>query len=125
MMTFPEYDALDAIGIAQLIREGQVSPGEVLQAAIERIERLNPSLNAVVERTFERARTRLPSLADGPLYGVPFLLKDLKLQLSGTVTTNSTKLSSGKVATESSVLAQRYEAAGLQILGKTNTPEFG
>ena len=125
MVTFPEYDALDAIGIAQLIRDGQISPGEVLQAAIERIECLNPSLNAVVERTFDRARTRVPLLADGPLYGVPFLLKDLKLQLSGTVTTNSTKLCAGKVATESSVLAQRYEAAGLQILGKTNTPEFG
>ena len=125
MHSFPEYDDLDATALASLVRDGEISAREALDAAVERIEARNPQLNAVVERCFERAASRVDSLSDGPLKGVPFLLKDLKLQLEGTVTTNSTKLFQGRIATESSELAKRYEAAGLQILGKTNTPEFG
>lgn len=124
-LPFPEYDHLDATALAERIRAGDVSPAEALEAAIARIEARNPSLNAVVEPLFERARRGVDSLPDGPLRGVPFVLKDLKLKLAGTITTNSTKLLSGVVADRSSVLAQRYEAAGLQIVGKTNTPEFG
>lgn len=124
-MRFPEYDDLDATALAALVRDGQVSPAEVLEAAIERIDARNPALNAVVERLDDRARARVADLPDGPLRGVPFLLKDLKIQLEGTVTTNSTRLRSGVVAGASSVLAERYEAAGLQIVGKSNTPEFG
>lgn len=124
-MRLPEYDSLDAVAIAELVRTGQLSPSELLDAAIERIEERNGELNAVVERSFDRARARVCGLPDGPLQGVPFLVKDLKLQLEGTVTTNSTRLATTEVAARSSVLAERYEAAGLQILGKTNTPEFG
>ena len=125
MVSFPEYESYDATGLAELIHSGQISPTEVLEVAISRIEAMNPQLNAVVESVYERARSRSTSLPAGPLHGVPFLLKDLKLQLEGTVTTNSTKLFRGRVAATSSELAKRYEAAGLQILGKTNTPEFG
>ncbi len=124
-MRFPEYDDLDATALAALVRAGEVSPAEVLEAAIERIEARNPALSAVVERLDARARGRVDELPDGPLRGVPFLLKDLKIQLAGTVTTNSTRLRTGAVAEASSVLAERYEAAGLQIVGKSNTPEFG
>lgn len=124
-MRLPEYDDLDALAIAELVRKKELSPAEVLEAAIERIEARNPRLNAVVHPLFSRARKRAASLPEGPLRGVPFLLKDLKLQLAGTPTTNSSKLSMGHVAERSSVLAERYEAAGLQIVGKTNTPEFG
>lgn len=124
-MRFPEYDDLDATALAALVAEGEVSPRDLLEAAVERIDARNPRLNAVVTRLVDRARGRVDDLPDGPLKGVPFLVKDLKLQLEGTVTTNSSKLSATAVATRSSVLAERYEAAGLQILGKTNTPEFG
>ncbi len=124
-MILPEYDALDAMGLAELVRRGQVSAGELLETAIARIEARNPRLNAVVHTMYERARACLPRLPAGPLHGVPFLLKDLGLQLAGTPTTGSTRLLEGHVAERSSVLAERYEAAGLQLVGKTSTPELG
>ncbi len=124
-MKIPEYDRLDAMGLAELVRRGDVSAEELLEAAVERIEARNPELNAVVHELFDRARDRVASLPDGPLRGVPFLVKDLKLQLEGTPTTNSSRLGLEHQASGNSVLAHRYEAAGLQILGKTNTPEFG
>jgi amidase len=123
--TLPEYDQWDATEQAKLVREGKVSPAELLEAAIDRIESRNPSLNAVVLKLFERAQERVSTLPDGPFRGVPFLLKDLKAMLEGTPTSNSTLLMKNCLATASSVLVSRYEAAGMQILGKTNTPEFG
>ncbi|MFO0592924.1 MAG: amidase [Polyangiaceae bacterium] len=124
-MRLPEYDDLDATALAERIRNKDISPEEALEAAIERIEARNGKLNAVVHTMFERARARVKRLPDGPMRGVPMLVKDLKLQIAGTPTSNSTKLSMEKIAEQSSVLAERYEAAGLQIVGKTNTPEFG
>ncbi len=124
-MAIPEYDDLDAIGLAEAVRKGDASPHELLDAAVERIESRNGALNAVVYDMAERARSRVDSLPDGPLKGVPFLVKDLKLSIAGTPTSNSCKLTKDHVATVTSVTAQRYEEAGLQSLGKTNTPEFG
>ncbi|MFT5429871.1 MAG: amidase [Myxococcota bacterium] len=124
-MAFDEYDDFDAVGLAELVRRGDVTPHELLDAAVSRMEARNPALNAVVYRMVERARKRVASLPDGPLKGVPFMVKDLKLTIAGTPTSNSTKLLVDVIATRSSVLAERYEAAGLQIIGKTNTPEFG
>jgi amidase len=124
-MRLPEYDDLDATALAALVRSGHLSARELLEAAIERIEARNPALNAIVSRFDERARARADALPDGPFRGVPFLLKDLKIALAGTPTTNSCRLTARWVPDRSSVLAERYEAAGLQILGKTNTPEFG
>lgn len=124
-MLLPEYDDLDALGMAERVRDRSLSPDELLDAAMARIEARNPRLNAVVLELFDRAKARVSKLPDGPLRGVPFLVKDLKLQIAGTPTTNSTRLSMAKVADGTSVLAARYEAAGLQIVGKTNTPEFG
>lgn len=124
-MKLPDYDSWDATQTAQHVRDGDVSAAEVLEAAIERIEARNPALNAVVTPLYDRARARVDSLPEGPLTGVPFLLKDLKIMLEGTPTSNGTRLWKGRNATQSSVTAQRYEAAGLQILGKTASPEFG
>ena len=126
MPTLPEYDSWDATRCAELVRAGEVSPQDLLEAAIGRIDTRNGPLNAVVTKLYDYGRSRLSTLPeDAPFRGVPFLLKDLKLQLRGTVTTNSTRLLRNATATESSVLAQRYEAAGLVVVGKTNTPEFG
>lgn len=124
-LPFPEYDELDATGLAAAVAAGQVSPAEVLEAAIARCEARNPALNAVVIPLFDRARARAASLPQGPLRGVPFLLKDLKITLEGTVTTNGCRLLKATPATVSSVLATRYEAAGLQMMGKSASPEFG
>ena len=124
-MRLPEYDDLDAVAIADLVRRKELSPEDLLEAAIERVEARNSHLQAVVYPMFDRARQRAATLPRGPLCGVPFLVKDLKLQIAGTPTSNSCKLQLHRLATRTSVLASRYEAAGLQILGKTNTPEFG
>ena len=124
-LPIPEYDDLDAIGLAELVRSGALSAGEVLEAAIARCEARNPALNAVVLPLYERARRGVDKLPDGPLRGVPTLLKDLKIGLAGTPTSNSCALTKDKVYDRSSVLTERYEAAGMQIFGKTNTPQFG
>ena len=124
-LPLPEYDTWDATEMAARVRAGDVSPDELLLAALARAEARNPALNAIVTPLWERARGRSASLPDGPMRGVPMLLKDLKLQLEGTITTDSTLLRAHRVATRSSVLAQRYEAAGVQVVGKTNTPELG
>src|SRR4051812_6050610 len=107
-MILPDYDDLDATALADRVRRKEVSPAELLDAAIERIEARNPRLNAVVHTLFDRARQRVSKLPDGPLRGVPFLVKDLKLQIAGTPTSNSTRLSMAKTAERSSVLAERY-----------------
>ena len=124
-MIFPEYDQLDAIALAELVEKGEVSAKEALEAAIARVEARNPALNAIVLELFERAHQKLEALPKGPLYGVPFLLKDLKATLAGTPTSNSCKLTKDHIAGVSSHNVKSYEAAGLQIIGKTNTPEFG
>ena len=124
-MAFSEYDEYDAIGLAGLVRDGEITPSDLLDAAIERVEGRNPALNAVVYELFERARSNVDALPEGPLRGVPFLVKDLAITIEGTPTSNSTRLGMDRPATKSSVLAERYEGAGLQLLGKTNTPEFG
>jgi len=124
-LSFPEYDDLDATGLAALIKSGEVSAREALEAAIERAELRNPKLNAIVTPLFERARDRVERLPKGPLYGVPFLLKDLKAMLKGTPTSNGTRLYKGKLATETSLIAARFESAGVQTIGKSNSPEFG
>ena len=124
-MSLAEYDELDATAMAAAVKAGELHPAELLEAAIARIEARNPKLNAVVHKMYDRARSRLGALPEGPLRGVPFLVKDLKLQMAGTPTSDGTRLQLGRNRPQTSELARRYEAAGLQIVGKTNTPEFG
>ena len=122
--------AYDGLGLAELVRRGEVTPAELLERAIERATTLDPSLNAIVLRHFGRARDRVGSgaLPDGPFRGVPFLLKDLGVELAGTRTTHGSRFwkgTEGPVAERSSALVERYERAGLVIFGKTASPEFG
>ena len=79
---------MDATDQAALVRRGDVSATELLEAAIERIESLDPALNAVVIRWFDEARDAAPHLPDGPFRGVPFLLKDLWAHYAGQPLTN-------------------------------------
>lgn len=116
---------LDATAQAELVRRGEVSALELVDAAIARVEALNPVLNAVVTPTFERAREaargRLP---DGPFRGVPYLIKDLNDQ-AGVRTTSGSRLFADYVAEATTPYVQRALDAGVISLGKSNTPEFG
>lgn len=125
-MGFGEYERYDGLGLAELVKRGEVSPSELVEAAIERIERLDPSLNAVVHRAFASARAAAVSeLPDGPFRGVPFLIKDLGCPVAGMPRTSGSRFLKDEVPAEDGILTKRYRAAGVIILGKTNTPEFG
>jgi amidase len=125
MTRVDDVASLDALGQAQLVRRKEISPVELVDAAIDRIERANPTINAVVHRMDDRARlaARAP-LADGPLAGVPFLLKDFLAEVAGEPLTEGTAFLHGYVPAEDSELVTRYKRAGLIIVGKTNTPEL-
>jgi amidase len=117
---------LDATAQAELVRGRQVKPLELVEAAIARIERLNPRLNAVVTPMYDEARRRARGELGGPFAGVPFLLKDLLAEYAGTPMTEGSRFLSGHYTTaRDSELVARIKRAGLVVLGKTNTPELG
>jgi len=120
---------LDATAQAELVRRGDVSPTELVQGAIARIEKLNPGLNAVIIPLFEKALDWAASdrLPDGPFRGVPMLLKDLICHSAGDPHHAGMRLlrNAGWVAAEDSFLAARYRAAGFVFVGHTNVPELG
>lgn len=116
---------LDATAQAELVRTGQVSPAELAEAAIARIEALNGALNAVTVPLYDRARRQLAApLPDGPFKGVPHLVKDL-VAIRGEVLTYGSRLFQRNVARHNEAIVDRALKAGLVILGKTNTAEFG
>jgi amidase len=116
---------LDATALAALVADKSVTPVELVEASIARIERLNPTLNAVVFELFDRARDEASGeLPDGPFRGVPFLLKDFIAELEGTPFSESTSFSGAFRSTHSQELTRRYQRAGFVICGKTNAPEL-
>lgn len=120
------YTRSDAMDLAELVRRREISASELLEEAIRQVEQLNPPLNAVVQKHYDMARSEVAKgLISGPLAGVPFLLKDLGVRLSGTVTTGASKSLLEMESPIDSELVSRYKAAGLVVFGKTNTPEFG
>lgn len=121
-----ELGFMDACAQAELVRKREVQPLELVNAAIERIERLNPSLNAVVTPMFDLARRAAQEkLPDGPFQGVPFLLKDLMAAYAGVPMSLGAALLKNFIPDQDSELVTRLKRAGLIIVGKTNTPEFG
>ena len=121
---------MDALAQAALVRDRQLTSLELVDAAIERIERVNPHLNAVVWTRFEAARDEAAALdrsgpPAAPLAGVPFLLKDLGATIAGTSQEEGSRAERGRTSRADTELGRRYRAAGLMVLGKTNTPEFG
>ena len=120
------YDDHDALGLADLVRKGEVSAAELLDEALERVAARNPHINAVVSMFEARARRAIADgLPDGPFTGVPFVLKDLGVDVGGEVTTMGSRFFADHRPAASSELTLRYERAGLVIFGKTNTPEMG
>jgi len=121
-----ELAFLDATAQAELVRLGEVQPRELVEAAIRRIEQLNPRLNAVVTPMFDDAIARASdSLPEGPFTGVPFVLKDLTAEQAGVRYTEGSAFLADNVSTHDQELVLRQRRAGLVVVGKTNAPEFG
>jgi amidase len=119
------FASLDATEQAELVRKRKVKPIELVDAAIERIERLNPTINAVVTPMFEQARAAANNVSKGPFAGVPFLIKDLGASYAGVRLTYGSAFLRHYVPDHDSELVTRLKRSGLVTLGKTNTPEFG
>lgn len=119
------YRETDAVGLAGLIRRGEISAEEALRAAISRVAATQPQLNYLACEFPERARSRaaLP-LGNGPLAGVPFLVKDLGIDVAGQPSGMGSR-SLSYMATRDSTIVARADAAGLLLFGKTTTPEMG
>ena len=125
-MNFSEYRRHDAVGLADLIRRKEVSADEVLQAALARLDEVNPKLNLLAHDLRERAwRWQTPANDQAPLAGVPFLLKDLLADWAGTPTWSGLRMMQDYIARQNSYLTQAYLDAGLRVFGKTTTPEWG
>ena len=125
MTGIPEYADLDATGLAALVRDGSVSPSELVEEAIARIEALNPVLNAVITPMYEEARAAAAGPVQGPFAGVPYLMKDLFYASAGSRLTNGSRFFRDYVPGFDSEMTIRTRRAGLITVGKTNVPEFG
>ncbi|MCS6900329.1 MAG: amidase [Myxococcales bacterium] len=125
-MSAIDLGAYDALGLAELVRKKEVSPLDLIDAAIARIEEVNPRLNAIVTRMYERAREEAQGrLPEGPFTGVPFLVKDLAQPVAGVRFTRGSRFFAEEIPRYEGTLIQRYRRAGLVLVAKTNTPELG
>lgn len=125
-MQFEEYRRHDALGLARLIRQGDVSRQEVLDAALQRLAAVNPLVNAVTylhPPAIDPAAPRLDG--DGPFAGVPYFMKDLHAPVQGMPLTHGSRLFEGQVFDFDAETVTRLRRAGFRILGRTNSPEFG
>jgi amidase len=127
-MTDADLTQLDATAQAELVRTGEASPSELVEAAIERAQRINPELNAIIHEFYdEAAEAAKGELPDGPFRGVPFLLKDLGAGLAGQplhLGMRALKEIDFRLPVDT-YLGQRFRDAGFVTIGKTNTPELG
>ena len=120
-----DYLAHDALGLAEIVRNGEANAEEVLAAAIREAES-NKALNAIVIEMYDEARkTARRDLPEGPLRGVPYLLKDLGACYEGSITTGGCRYFADSVADHDSEIVRRYRKAGLVVFGKSGSPEFG
>lgn len=121
-----DYDAYDGLGLAELIRERHIAPLELLNLVRDRVDAVNPRLNAFSTLFFDKAEAAIAAgLPAGPFRGVPFALKDLGMTLAGTITSSGSRVWKNNLASFDSTLVARYKSAGLVIFGKTTSPELG
>jgi amidase len=126
MSSFSDYDKYDGLGLAELVQKKEVKPSELVEEAISRIEKLNPQINAVIQKMYEQARKAADGdIPDGPFKGVPFLMKDILMAYAGVPLTNGSRFFKDYIPDHDSELVKRFKAAGIIVLGKTNLPEFG
>lgn len=125
-MNQSDYLSHDALGLSGLIRAGQVTAAEVLEAALERAEAVNPRINALTTSMADAARAAVKyGPPPGVLSGAPFLLKDLSAQVAGVPTSAGSRLLASVAPATDNAIVSSYRAAGLVMFAKTNTPEFG
>jgi len=125
-MAFHEYDMYDGLGLAELVRKGEITPEELVEEAITRIERHNPKLNAVIYKAYDEAYAASKGeLPEGPFKGVPFLIKDNEVPVKGWPLTFGSAYLRDHVSDYDCELTRRYRASGMVLIGKTNVPEFG
>ncbi len=126
-MAFTDYDKYDAIGLAELVTKKQVKPREVIEEAIRRAEAVNPKLNFLTHKAYDVALKAAddPKLPDGPLKGVPWLIKELATGWEGQPTTNACPYFKSVVAPFDSETVRRLKAAGMIPFAKTTSPEIG
>ena len=125
-MSYAEYGRFDGLGLAGLVAKNDVTPAELMDEAIARAERLNPALNAIIFKDYDRARDAAKAApGTGSFAGVPFLLKDIALMAQGTPTRQGSGFFPPFPSDHDSYLAARFKKAGLIAFGKTNVPEFG
>ena len=119
-MKFEEYRRYDAISLAELMAKREVSDEEVLEAAIARADQVNPRINAIVHKQYERARKAVAAgLPEGPLRGVPFLIKDLGFFETGEPATYGSRLFKDFVADHETAYVTRCKKAGLVFIGRS------
>lgn len=126
-MSFPEYEDYDAIGLAELVKQKEISPVEIMDEAIKRSERLNPKLNFFTAANYEEGRRMAedPDLPDGPFKGVPWLVKELATAWAGQPMTNSCPYMKDVIAPFDSHTVTLTKNAGFTLLGNSNSPELG
>jgi len=126
-MPIREYGRLDGLGLADLVRRGEVTPGELLEEAIARAERVNPRINAIIRPLYDRARRDAAALppSDGAFRGVPLLLKDLDAAVAGEPLTAGSRFLADLRPARDATVVERFRRAGAVIFGKTNCPELG
>ena len=125
-MNFEEYRRHDAISLAELIAKREISAAEVLEAAIARAEQVNPAINAIVHKQYDQARRAISAgLPEGPLKGVPYLIKDLGFFETGEPATFGSRLFKDFIADHETAYVTRCKKAGLVFIGRSSSPEFG
>ena len=124
-MVIAEYGKYDGLGLAELVRRKEVSPEDLVDSALDAIERLNPQINCVVQRLSDLARAEIKAgLAYGPFRGVPFLVKEFGMHFKGMVSSAGSQLAAGFRHEQDSVMMQRCRAAGLVAVGTSTLPEM-
>jgi amidase len=126
MLSFLEYAKYDGLGLADLVRRGEVTPTELKDIALKGIEELNPKINSVVNVIGDQAEQEIQAgLPEGPFTGVPFLIKEIVLHAAGVPCHIGSRLAQGLVFDYDTELMARFRKAGLVTIGVTPTPEFG
>lgn len=124
-MTIENYGDYDGLGLAQLVRDREVSPLDLVDAAVDAIERLNPSVNCVVQVLRDRAVAEIEAgLPYGPFRGVPFLVKEFGMHFKGMISSAGSRVAAGFRHDEDSEMMKRCRAAGLVAVGTTTLPEM-
>lgn len=127
-MNLADYSSLDGVALGELVRKQEVTPKELVCSFVEAAWKVNPRINAVIEVYLDRVEglddDDNDAIPPGPLAGVPFLMKDIGAHEGGRRQESGSRLMKGFVADKDSFLTERFKRAGLNLLGRTTTPEF-